>query len=289
MSERAGSRADADRPLAGKTVVVTRPHEQAAALAEPLAALGADVLLVPTIKIVPRPFDAEVAAAVREIGRYGLVVFTSVNGVRVFSDYLDAAGVGTAGLAAATVAAIGPATAAALAARGVTCAVVPEDYLAEGLLAALERDAVDVTGVRVLLPRAREARRVLPETLQARGALVDVLPIYDTEAADGLAVPVARIEAADYVTFTSSSTARRFAALLGEAVPARGAGRPLAERLAGARLCAIGPVTSATLREIGLPVAVEAGVYTVAGLVAAIAVDARRRAADGVAPSAPAS
>jgi uroporphyrinogen III methyltransferase/synthase len=266
---------------------VTRPREQAASLVEPLEALGATVLAVPTIRIVPRPFDDEVAAVVRSLGDYRLVVFTSANAVRIFAGYLERVTAEPAGpghprespgasLARAAVAAIGPATAAALEAHGVACDLVPDDFVAEGLLEAFQRRGAAPAGARVLIPRAREARSVLPDTLRARGALVDVLPVYDTVAADAPAVPAERIAAADYITFTSSSTVRQFVALMekvagGSATPGAGA---LAERLAGVRLCSIGPVTSETLRELGLTVAVEAREYTAAGLAAAIARDA---------------
>ncbi len=280
--------AGARGPLAGRTVVVTRPRAQAASLVGPLEELGATVLEVPTIRIVPRPFDDEVAAVIGSLKDYRLIVFTSANAVRVFAGYLERAAAGKAvaqrpegpsgsPLAGAAVAAIGPATAAALEAHGVSCALVPDDFIAEGLLDAVERRGVAPAGARVLIPRAREARSVLPDTLRARGALVDVLPIYDTVAVERLAVPAERIEAADYITFTSSSTARRFAALMEEAGGGSAAGtgisaaRPLSERLSGVRLCSIGPVTSGTLRELGLVVAVEAREYTAAGLAAAIA------------------
>ena len=225
------------------------------------------MLLAPTIRIVPRPLDDEVEAVVRRLAHYQLVVFTSVNGVEVFAGYLDELGAGAAALARAVVAAIGPATAGALRERGVACDIVPESFVAEGLLEALDRRGVAPAGARVLIPRARKAREVLPETLRADGALVDVLTVYDAEPVDVLDVPLRSIEEADFITFTSSSTARQFAALL----EAPGAGRPLAERLSGARLCSIGPVTSATLRDLGLPVAVEAAEFTTAGLAAAIA------------------
>jgi uroporphyrinogen III methyltransferase/synthase len=261
-----------DRPLAGKTVVVTRPAEQAAALADPLSALGADVVLAPTISIVPRALDDEVVRVVfNELPEYRLILFTSVNSVEVFLGYLAELGLPAAALAGARVAAIGPATKAALEARGARCDVTADDSIAEGLLEALERSGVAPAGMRVLLPRAREAREVLPDSLRARGARVDVLPVYDTVAAARLPVPAARIEAAAYITFTSGSTARQFAALMPEG---RGR-RPLAERLAGARLCSIGPATSEALRELGLPVAVEAAEHTTAGLVAVIAANAR--------------
>ena len=261
-----------DRPLAGKTVVVTRPAEQAASLADPLATLGADIILAPTIRIVPRALDDEVVRIVlNELPEYQLVLFTSASSVDVFLGYLAELGLAVTALAGAVVAAIGPATQAALEARGAACDVVADDAIAEGLLEALARSGVAPAGIRVLLPRAREAREVLPDTLRAQGARVDVLPAYDTVAALRLPVPSARIEAAAYITFTSGSTARQFVALMPEG---RGR-RPLAERLAGARLCSIGPATSEVLLDLGLPVAVEAAEHTAAGLVAAIAADAR--------------
>ena len=266
-----------DRPLAGRTVVVTRPREQAASLIEALEALGASVLLAPTIRIEPRPLDDDVAAVLRELAAYQLVVFTSANAVRVFAGYL-ARGTDDGGMPAGpVVAAVGPATAAALEKHGLACHLVPDEYVAEGLLDAFEEQAAPVAGARVLIPCARDARDVLPETLRERGAVVDVLHIYDTVAAGALAVPAAQVEAADYITFTSASTARRLAVLLTAGGEAAGAGRLVEERLAGARLCSIGPITSQALRDLGLTVAVEAREYTAAGLVAAIAEDARAR------------
>jgi uroporphyrinogen III methyltransferase/synthase len=143
---------------------------------------------------------------------------------------------------------------------------VPEEYVAEGVVAALDARARRLAGVRVLLPRAREARPLLPDALRERGAVVDVVTVYDTVPAATLPCPVADVEAADYVTFTSSSTARCFVNLMGA--------DDLVTRLAATKLASIGPVTSGTLRDLGLPVGVEAGVYTAAGLVAALTADA---------------
>jgi uroporphyrinogen III methyltransferase/synthase len=261
-----------DRPLLGTTVVVTRPAEQAHALARPLENLGAEVLLVPTIRIVPVALNDEIRTAIARLSEYQLIVFTSVNSVAEFLGRMRECGVSPDGLAGATVAAIGPRTAAALAAHGVKVGVVPEEFVAEGLLVAL--DAAGHSGtVRVLLPRAREAREVLPDTLRERGATVDVVPVYDTEPVDELAVPLDRIAAADYLTFTAASTVRRFVELAG------GAGRPLAERLAGARIVSIGPATSEAVRGLGLTVAVEAADHDVHGLVAAIVADVAPRPA----------
>ena len=263
------------RPLEGRTVVVTRPREQATSLVEPLKHLGAEVLLAPTIRIVPRTLDDEVVRVVlNDLPDYGLIVFTSANGVDVFLGYLTELGLPLSALDDAILAAVGPKTASALEERGVTCDVVADDFVAEGLLDTLAKRAAAPAGTRVLIPSARLARSVLPDALRASGALVDVLPVYDTVAAERLQVPAELIERADFITFTSSSTAQQFVGLM-EAAGSRGAlggaGRPLAERLAGAALCSIGPVTSDTLRELGLPVAVEAAEHTAAGLVAAIA------------------
>jgi uroporphyrinogen III methyltransferase/synthase len=273
---RAAGGASSRGPLAGRTVVVTRPREQAGALVGRLAELGADVLVAPAIRIVPRPLGAEARGVLERLPTYQVLVFTSVNGVQVFMDYLEEAGLGTRALAPASerrdrpvLAAIGPATAAALETHGLTCDVVPDDYVAEALLDALARRGVAPAGARVLIPRAAEARQVLPDTLRARGALVDVLPLYDTLPAAELEVPVDRLEQADFITFTSSSTVRAFVRLL-ETGDEGAAPRPLAERLGGVALCSIGPVTSATLREHGLTVAVEAAEYTTGGLVEAI-------------------
>jgi len=255
------------RPLEGRTVVVTRPREQAASLAEPLEHLGAEVLLAPTIRIVPRMLDDEIVrVVVNDLPDYRLIIFTSANGVDIFLGYLAEVGLSLAALDDVIVAAVGPRTASALEERGVTCDVVADEFVAEGLLATLEKRAVAPAGTRVLIPSARLARPVLPEALRASGARVTVLPVYDTVPEERLQVTAAQIENADFITFTSSSTAQQFAALM----DASGAGRPLAERLSGAALCSIGPVTSDTLRELGLRVAVEASEHTSAGLVEAI-------------------
>ena len=259
------------RPLEGKTVVVTRPREQAASLVEPLEHLGAEVLLAPTIRIVPRTLDDEIVrVVVNDLAGYRLIIFTSANGVQVFLGYLTELGLPLASLDDAIVAAVGPKTASALEERGVTCDVVADDFVAEGLLDTLEKRAVAPAGTRVLIPSARLARAVLPDALRANGAVVDVLPVYDSMPAERLQAPAERIERADFITFTSSSTVQQFVGLM----EAAGAGRPLAERLSDAALCSIGPVTSETLRQLGLPVAVEAAEHTAAGLVAAIAATA---------------
>ena len=159
------------------------------------------------------------------------MVFTSANAVRVFAGYL-ARGTEDGGMPPGpVVAAVGPATAPALEKHGLACHLVPDEFVAEGLADSLEGTDAAGAGARVLIPCARDARDVLPETLRARGAVVDVLHIYDTVAAAELAEPAGRVEAADYITFTSASTARRLAGLL----EAGGRRRPAALRAARRR------------------------------------------------------
>ena len=254
------------RPLHGRRVVVTRARAQASGLARRLAALGAEVVEAPAIRIEPRPLDrGDVSRAAGRIEEYALVCLTSPNGAELLMEALAAAGRDARALAGSTVAAIGPGTAAALADRGIRADVVPERSVAEALVEALE--PVPVEGRRALVARAAEARDVLPDALCDRGAHVDVLPLYDTVAEP--LDPEAReaVRDADYVTFTSSSTVRHF---LGGG--ADGGGPPsLGERT---RVVSIGPVTSATAREHGLEVHVEARRHDVDGLVEALLEDA---------------
>jgi uroporphyrinogen III methyltransferase / synthase len=227
------------RPLHCRRVVVTRARAQASGLAARLEALGADVVQAPAIRIEPLPFDPPDLAA------YDTVVVTSANGAELLlpGDVRALHGV--------RVAAIGPATVAALRARGIVADVVPQESVSESLLEALG----DVAGRRVLVAAAEGARQVLPEGLRERGARVDVLHLYRT-----VPEPVAAdaLRGADLVTFTSSSTVTNLAAALG----ARG--------LDGLAAASIGPVTSATLREFGVEPAVEADPHDVGGLVDAV-------------------
>jgi len=250
------------RPLHGEVVAVTRARAQASGLAARLAELGAEVVETPAIRIEPRPVEGELRAAIERIDEYALVCLTSPNGVRLLFDALGAGGRDARTLAGATVAAIGPGTAAELARRGIRADVVPERFVAEALVEALE--PVDVEGRRVLVARAAEARSVLPYALRARGAEVDDVALYETVAEPLTDADRAALERATYVTFTSSSTVR-FLLESGARPPA------------GARIVSIGPVTSATAEEHGLGVDVEAERHDIEGLVEALAADAARR------------
>jgi len=246
------------RPLAGIAVAVTRARAQIAPLADRLRELGAAVIEAPAIRIEPIDGPAP------ELDRYDLVCLTSVNGAHELFRRLAAAGRDARALAGARVAAIGPGTAAALAEHGVRADVVPERFVAEGLLDALGEQPV----TRALIARAEQARDVLVDALRERGAQVDVLALYRTLPERIDEHGWAALTAADYVTFTSSSTAR---SLLSE---------PRTD-LGDARIVSIGPVTSDTLRELGLSVDVEAQRHDIGGLVDAIVADVtRRRAGD---------
>ncbi|MCW2978532.1 MAG: uroporphyrin-III C-methyltransferase [Solirubrobacterales bacterium] len=248
------------RPLHGRTVVVTRARAQASGVAKTLQGLGAQVVELPAIRIESLTGTDEARAAAKAIGDYDLICLTSPNGVKLLFEAIAEAGLDARALAGATVAAIGPGTARALAAEGIAADVIPERFVAEALVEVLED--VEVEGKRVLIARAAEARDVLPDALRERGASVDVVALYETvrEAPDEKAIAAA--QGADYVTFTSSSTVKNLTEALGERFPA------------AARIVSIGPVTSETVRESGLEVAVEADRHDVDGLLSALLADA---------------
>jgi uroporphyrinogen III methyltransferase/synthase len=250
------------RPLHGKRVVVTRARAQASATAAKLRELGADVVELPAIRIEPRIETPEVADAIASLHTYALVCLTSPNGVHLLFEAMAARGADARALANATIAAIGPGTAAALREHGVIADIVPERYVAESLVEALAD--VDVDGRPVLVARAAEARDVLPEALRERRAQVDVLAVYETVQEQPSAEAIEAAAGADYVTFTSSSTVRNLLAAVGDRFPA------------GARIVSIGPVTSATARELGLEVHVEAERHEPAGVIEALIADAAR-------------
>ena len=228
------------RPLFGRRVVVTRARAQASSLVETLRALGAETIELPTIEIAGEPLGDLTPAA------YDWVVFTSVNAVeRVFAGLRDARAFG-----AAQVAAVGPGTAGALAARGVVADLVPASAVAEALVEAFPAGAG-----RVLLPQAAAARPVLAEGLRAKGWTVDVVEAYRTVPARPTDEALAEAAKADAIAFTSSSTVTSWLAL-GATLP------PV--------VACIGPVTAATAAEHGVPVTVVATEHTVDGLVEAL-------------------
>ncbi len=254
--------------LAGQRVLVTRARRQAEALAARLRGLGATVVAVPSIEIRPPRSYQPLDRALRRIDRYDWLILTSVNGVRPFFSRMGKLRLSRRSLRHLHVAAIGPATKMEVERRGLRVHVMPREYVAEAVVRLLRSR---VKGKRVLLVRAKVARDVLPKALRRAGAKVEVVEAYQTVApprSRQLLRKVLRDRRPNWVTFTSSSTARNFALLVG-------AGR-LRAVLEGIRVAAIGPVTSRTLREMGLRVNVQARKYTIPGLVQAIAAVARR-------------
>jgi uroporphyrinogen III methyltransferase/synthase len=252
------------RPLQGRRVVVTRAREQAGELAARLAEAGAEPIEFPTIAIEPVADATPLDRALLE--PYDWVIFTSVNGVEAVWTRLRALGRDARSLGDARLGAIGPATAAALAAHGLYADFVPAEYVAEAIVAGLG----PVAGQRILLPRSDAARPTLAEGLRERGAHVTDVVVYRTVTAgrdDRRGRAIAAMLAAgqvDALTFTSSSTVRGFATALGLSAD----GQP--EFGVWPCVACIGPITAQTARKHGIPVHVVASTYTVAGLVDAL-------------------
>ncbi len=247
------------RPLSGKRIVVTRTRKQAGGLSSKLRELGADVIELPTIRIEPPKDVKAFGEFVQHAHSYDWLVFTSPNGVeaffemfyRIFKDAREIGGV--------RIAAIGPATAAKVREYHLAVDLQPEEYVAEGVVKAFKADS-SVENMKILIARAEEARDVLPKELEKLGAIVDIAVAYRTvpETADVSGGQARfREEGADLITFTSSSTAENFVALK----------LPMP---AGIKTASIGPITSDTLRKLGLAVDVEAKKFDIPGVVAAI-------------------
>ena len=242
-------------PLFGKRIVVTRAKGQAEELSGRLRALGADVIEIPSIEIRPAPDYGPLDSAIENLASYDWLIFTSVNGVRFFVERLDRSAADWRALRA-RIAAIGPATRKAVEALHLKVDLMGAEYVAEGLVQAFR--TWDLAGKRILLPRAAVARDLVPDALRHLAATVDVLEAYRTEVPAETAGLIARIHKPDCITFTSSSTARNFIEAAGT------------EWFTGVQVASIGPVTSETVRSLGLEVAAQARVYTMDGLVEAV-------------------
>ena len=252
-------------PLSGERVLVGRAKHQASALSSRLRELGAQVLEIPFIEIRKAGSSRELDEALLNFRNYDWLIMTSVNGVDAIKDRLKKLRLPVSRFKALRIAAIGPATKGALERLGLKVNVVPKEYVAESVVRSLRSK---VKGKRVLLARARVARDVIPRELRKLGAVVDVVEAYETvipkNSRERLRKTLADPKRTPTIaTFTSSSMAKNFVALAG-AKAARAAVRR------GLRLASIGPVTSATLRELGLPVHAEAKQFTIPGLVLAL-------------------
>jgi uroporphyrinogen III methyltransferase / synthase len=251
-------------PLAGRVILVTRAKKQAAGFVALLEQAGGRALLAPTIVIEPPLTWGPLDEALARAAAYQWAIFTSVNGVEMVRRRLEVSGRGRDALATCRVAAIGPATAAALGAWGLPPEVVPDAYVAEGLVTRLE--PLIGAGDRVLLPRAAETRDVLVRALVAMGAVVDEVAAYRTRAATEEVAGVRRAldhGAVDVVTFTSSSTVRHFAALFDR--------DELGSLMSRVTVACIGPVTRATAAALGIETRIMPAEYTIPALARAIA------------------
>ena len=250
-----------NRPLFGKRVLVTRSRHQASVLSKLLAEHGADPIEMPTIQIEPMSDYNELDEAISNLESYDWIVFTSVNGVDIFFQQLQATGMDSRAFKGVEVCAIGPATADSLEERGIRADFIPSKYAAAEIVSGFSER--DVTSAAFLLPRAEIASQELVEGLINLGAKVHQIATYRTITATKVASKATDLLAAgeiDVITFTSSSTVRGFMSIVGSEC----------EGLSKATVACIGPVTAATAEELGIRVDIVAKDYTIPGLVAAI-------------------
>jgi uroporphyrinogen-III synthase len=258
--------------LAGCRVLVSRARKQAGALSSALRELGCEVVEIPFIEIRKPSSFQPLDTSLRNLATYDWLILTSVNGVEALFERMTKKKLDLSALAHLTVAAIGPATRKAIEEHGLRVTVTPREYVAESVVRALQRR---VKGKHVLLVRAKVARDVIPRELRKAGAEVDVVEAYETVVPKASekrlrGVLASKQHPVHAITFTSSSTVKNFVGLLGLRGARAALKKPAADH--GVNSASIGPVTSATLREFGLPVDIEAKEYTIPGLVAAMVV-----------------
>jgi len=250
-----------NKPLFGQRIVVTRARHQASELSQAIEALGGEPWEFPTIEIAPPSDKSYLIKAINNLKEFQWLIFTSVNGVEGFFAELKNQERDVRDLAGLEIAAIGPATQAALELRGIRAAFVPDEFRAEKVVEGLTGRVV--AGQKVLLARAEEARDILPVSLKAMGVEVWDVPVYKTILGGANRTELQRLlrdKEIHTVTFTSSSTVRNFITLLDGDL----------SLLDGVALYSIGPITSATAQELGLTIFKEAAQYTISGLVDAL-------------------
>jgi len=250
------------KPLLGKRIVVTRARAQASDLVLCLSELGAECIQYPTIEVAAPDSWQKLDQAIDALSTYHWLIFTSVNGVRFFFERLTAKGLDTRALGHIKTAAIGPATAQCMRQFGLNTDILPPTYQAESVVEAFAREIIK--DCKVLLPRAKEARAVLPRELQRMGAKVDEVVAYQTLTTsndDLQLMSDLQAGAIDMVTFTSSSTVNNFKALLPQKAQ---------DLMEGAAVACIGPITANTAKGLGLHVDVVADDFTIDGLCDAI-------------------
>jgi uroporphyrinogen III methyltransferase/synthase len=249
--------------LKGKRILVTRARAQAPSLAQRIESLGGEVIEFPTIEIKPPASYGPLDEAIKQIASYDWLIFTSVNGVEQFLHRFEKLGKNITDLAGIEVGAIGPETARRLTTAQIQPRLVPKQYQAEGILEALIPE--NVHGKRILIPRAAKARDILPETLRQWGARVDVVEAYQTvlpQADVSALCRLLRDGVIDMITFTSSSTAINFAAMLHD--------QDLSRLLSKAVVACIGPITRKTVEDLGMRSEIVSEEFTIPGLIKTI-------------------
>ena len=251
------------RALAGRRILVTRARHQAGKLSSELAALGAQVIEIPAIEILPPVSWDQLDAALRNLSQYQWLIVTSANAVRSIRERTAALHLDTAGFSHLRIAAVGPSTAQALLEAGLFVTITPEQYVADSLIVAI---GDQTRNQRVLIARAAVARDVIPDALVLTGAQVDVIDAYRTVIPEASIRNIAAAfapgqPAPDAATFTSSSTVTNFFRLLESAG---------LERPPGLHAVSIGPITSQTLRDHGWEPGAEANPHDIPGLIKAV-------------------
>ena len=252
-----------DRPLFGKTVVVTRAREQASDFRLLLEEKGAQCLEFPTIEVIPPANWDPIDKAIQNLEQYDWLIFTSINGVRFFFQRLQEQGKDVRALHGIRIGAIGPKTAVGLEERGLRLDFIPSEYRAEAVIDGLGAD--EVRSKRFLLPRAAKAREILPEKIKEMGGQIDVVPVYETIRPTGKREQVRDLlkkGLISCITFTSSSTVENFAKMFPE--------EDLPSLVEKATIACIGPITAQTAREHGLEVKIMPGEYTIEALTAEV-------------------
>jgi len=251
----------ANKPLENRTIVLTRAAAQADEFAEMLSNLGARPVAVPVIEICPLD-TPEIHRSLREINTYSWIIFTSINGAEIFLGKLK--DILNPGDLRPRVCAIGPGTSRQIERMGFPVHMVPKIYQAEGILEEFSEKISGMADIpSVLIPRALQAREILPETLKKMGFAVKVVPVYRTAFPSGSVTELRALlrgSAPDMITFTSSSTVTNFMTLVGKTL-----------NLGSYKYAAIGPVTAETAAKAGLEISVSAGESTLESLAEAIA------------------
>jgi len=257
------------KPLSGCRVLVSRAKKQAGALSSALKELGCQVIEIPFIEIRKPSSYKPLDTALRNLATYDWLILTSVNGAEAMFERIAKLKLRNSAFAHLKIAAIGPATKRVIEKHGLGVAVTPKEYVAESVVASLHKR---VKGKRVLLVRAKIARDVIPRELRKAGATVDVVEAYETVAPKSsqqrLRAALVGKRKPHAITFTSSSTVKNFVSLLGLRAARAALKKPARHR--GIHSASIGPVTSETLREFGLPVDITAKKFDIPGLVDAI-------------------